>query len=167
MSDDAWGVVEPDVPAIETTTVTTPPSPPKPWPAWAQTFLDLFAQSGNVMLSARGAGVDRTTPYRFRGEDARFAAAWEEADEASIQVLEAEARRRAMSQSDRLLVFLLKARRPATYRENYRVEHVGDGGGPIQTQALIPAELDDHERALLRQAIDAALAQEAASEDVR
>lgn len=157
---DEWGEVEPDVPAIPTTE-TTQPSPAKPWPAWAQTFLDLFAQSGNVMLSARGAGVDRTTPYRFRNEDERFRVAWEEADEASTQVLEAEARRRAMAQSDRLLVFLLKARRPATYRENYRVEHVGDGGGPIQTAAVVPPDLDDHERAALRRAIDAVLAAEA------
>lgn len=152
---DDWGTPEPDVPAIATD--ATPPSPEVVvWPGWAKTFLDLFAQSGNVMLSARGAGVDRSTPYRFRQQDATFAEAWAEADEVSTQVLEAEARRRAMAGSDRLIVFLLKARRPAIYRENHRVELVGDGGGPVRTQ-LVPEGLDDHERAALRQAIDAEL----------
>jgi|GEM_PF-2323252 len=167
MSSDEWGVVEPHVPAIPATTETTPPSPAPVWPKWAPVFLDLFAQSGNVMLSARGAGVDRTWPYRVRAADPTFAAAWAEADETSTQVLEAEARRRAMHQSDRLLVFLLKSRRPEVYRENHRIEHVGDGGGPIQTQALVPVELTDHERSALRRAIDSVLASEAAAETVQ
>lgn len=150
---DEWGVPEPDVPAIPDD--RTEPTPIPAWPKWAQGFLDLFAQTGNVMLSARGAGVDRRTPYDLRARDERFAQAWTEADEAATQVLEAEARRRAMATSDRLLEFLLKARRPATYRENHRVEVVGDGGGPVQTQ--VPEGLSDHERAALRQAIDAEL----------
>lgn len=154
MSSDAWGVVEPDVPAIAVETPATDAT--RPWPTWAQPFLDLYAQTGNVMLSARGAGVERQTPYQLRGRDERFALAMAEADEASIQVLEAEARRRAMSTSDRLLEFLLKARRPATYRENHRVEVVGDGGGPIRTE-VVPEGLNDHERQALRRAIDAEL----------
>lgn len=154
MKADAWGVVEPDVPAIAMP--VDPTHPARPWPAWAQTFLDLFAQTGNAMLSARGSGVDRSTPYDLKQRDERFAVAWAEADEASIQVLESEARRRAMATSDRLLEFLLKARRPATYRENHRVEVVGDGGGPIRTE-VVPEGLSDHERAALRRAIDAEL----------
>lgn len=149
-----WGEREPGVPAIAVEEAPTHPT--RPWPTWAQPFLDLFAQTGNVMLSARGAGVERRTPYDLKGRDERFALAWAEADEASIQVLEAEARRRAMGTSDRLLEFLLKARRPATYRENHRVEVVGDGGGPIRTE-VVPEGLSDHERQALRRAIDAEL----------
>lgn len=155
-----WGVVEPDVPAIAVED-RTEPTPIPAWPKWAQGFLDLFAQTGNVMLSARGAGVDRRTPYDLRARDERFAQAWADADEAATQVLEAEARRRAMATSDRLLEFLLKSRRPAVYRENHRVEVVGDGGGPVQTQ-VIPEGLSDHERQALRQAIDAELARRGA-----
>lgn len=156
-----WGEVEPDVPPIpvlDSDAASSDPTDPTPiaWPAWARTFLELFGQTGNVMLSARGAGVNRTTPYELRARDESFARAWADADEASIQVLEAEARRRAMATSDRLLEFLLKARRPATYRENHRVEVVGDGGGPVMTQ-VVPEGLSDHERQLLRQAIDAEL----------
>lgn len=149
-----WGVVEPDVPAIEDPTPSTDST--GPWPAWAQTFLDLFATSGNVMLSARGAGVNRTTPYLLRTKNEAFAAAWEEADEAATQTLEAEAWKRARSGSDRLLLFLLQARRPQTYRTNARVELAGDGGGPIQTM-VVPEGLSDHEKRALRDAIDGEL----------
>lgn len=164
-----WGEREPDVPAIglsdqgdaadRTDTAT---DETRAWPKWAQTFLDLFATSGNVMLSARGAGVNRQTPYQLRGRDEAFAAAWEEADEAATQTLEAEAWKRARSGSDRLLLFLLQARRPQTYRTNARVELAGDGGGPIQTM-VVPEGLNDHERAALRQAIDAELARRGAA----
>lgn len=160
-----WGVVEPDVPAIAMLgNLPSSPTPSTdstgPWPGWAQTFLDLFATSGNVMLSARGAGVNRTTPYLLRKNNAAFAAAWDEADEAATQSLEAEAWKRARGGSDRLLLFLLQARRPQTYRTNARVELAGDGGGPIAM--VVPEGLNDHERAALRQAIDRELARRGA-----
>ena len=41
-------------------------------------------------------------------------------------VLEAEAYRRAMAGSDRLMAFLLKARRPQVYRERVDVRHGGE-----------------------------------------
>lgn len=162
-----WGEVEPEVPPIDVEPgnlgdgETAATDETRPWPKWAQTFLELFATSGNVMLSAKGAGVNRQTPYQLRGRDEAFARAWEEADEAATQTLEAEAWRRARGGSDRLLLFLLQARRPQTYRTNARVELAGDGGGPIQTM-VVPEGLSDHERAALRQAIDAELARRGA-----
>ena len=165
MSDD-WGTPEPDVPAlphlepVEVDADSPSTASTRAWPKWARTFLDLFATSGNVMLSARGAGIDRTTPYVLRKNDPTFAAAWDEADEAATQSLEAEAWKRARGGSDRLLLFLLQARRPQTYRTNARVELAGDGGGPIQM--VVPEGLNDHERAALRQAIDRELARRGA-----
>lgn len=155
MSSDAWGTPEPDVPAIavEPTPAT---DETRPWPKWAAPFLELFSQTGNVMLSARGAGVQRQTPYQLRGRDDAFAAAWAEADEASTQGLEAIARQRAVASSDKLLIFLLQARRPEVYRQNHRVELTGAEGGPIRTE-VVPEGLDDHERQALRRAIDAEL----------
>lgn len=166
MKADDWGTPEPDVPAIAMlgdlpSTPDDSTDPTGPWPKWAQTFLDLFATSGNVMLSARGAGVNRTTPYLLRSKDEAFATAWTEADEAATQSLEAEAWKRARSGSDRLLLFLLQARRPQTYRTNARVELAGDGGGPVLSM-VVPEGLNDHERQALRQAIDAELARRGA-----
>src|SRR5206468_803097 len=63
--------------------------------------------------------------YDLRCADEQFADAWEDALEAGTQVLEDEARRRALDRSDTLLIFLLKARRPHVYRDNVRVASVG------------------------------------------
>ena len=162
-----WGEVEPgfellvDPPSSDQADPTPTTDSTGPWPKWASTFLELFAAGGSVMLAARGAGVNRTTPYLLRKNDAAFAQAWEEADEAATQTLEAEAWKRARGGSDRLLLFLLQARRPQTYRTNARVELAGDGGGPIQTM-VVPEGLSDHERQALRQAIDAELARRGA-----
>ncbi len=89
---------------------------------WAPRFLELFRQTANVRLSADGAGIDRDTAYRRRQRDAAFAAAWAQAEADAIDVLEAEARRRALAVSDTLLIFLLKAHRPERFRETIRID---------------------------------------------
>jgi hypothetical protein len=167
-----WGVEE----LVEASVVSSPENE-RPWPSWAQRFLEVFVEVGTVYGATRIVGIDQSTPYKLRERDARFAAAWADAEEQSTQALENEARRRALvgteepvyqggqlvgvirKFSDTLTIFLLKARRPEVYRENHRVELTGDQGGPIRTQ-VVPPELNDHERLLLRRAIDGALAQE-------
>jgi hypothetical protein len=114
-------------------------------------FLETLERTGNVTLAARAAGVSRNTPYEYREThpDHPFVEEWEQAAEVSTDVLEAEARRRAqmgvaepvfgslrnadgkvigMGQigavqkySDTLLIFLLKAARPAKYRDRFDV----------------------------------------------
>jgi hypothetical protein len=112
---------------------------------WGPRFIDSYRASGNVRLSATSAGIDRDTVYKRRKRDERFAADWAAAQEDAIDVLEAEARRRALSASDQLLMFLLKAHRPGTYRDNARLELTGPAGGPIVTQQVLSG-LDDHAR---------------------
>ncbi len=90
-------------------------------PDWTPRFLELIRGTGNVRLAADGAGVDRTTPYARAARDPRFAEAWARAEQDAIDVLEAEARRRALSASDALLMFLLRAHRPERYRESVDV----------------------------------------------
>jgi hypothetical protein len=75
----------------------------------------------NVRLSADSAGIDRDTAYKRRQHDPAFAAAWAQAEQDAIDLLEAEARRRALAGSDGLLMFLLRAHRPALYRERVDV----------------------------------------------
>lgn len=113
-------------------------------------FLELLALGHTVQHAAAEAGVGRSTVYERRESDEAFAAAWAEADEAGVQVLEQEARRRAVEgvprqkydkdgdllcveqvYSDTLLIFLLKARRPGVYRDHFRHEHVGADGKDI------------------------------------
>lgn len=116
-------------------------------------FLAELAKSGNVSHSAEVAGYARRTVYDYREQDPIFAAAWEEALERAADVLEHEARRRAVDGvekyvttakglifdhegnplmertfSDTLLIFLLKGVRPDKYRDNAKVEHSGAVG---------------------------------------
>src|SRR5262245_24697118 len=102
-------------------------------------YLAALAETGNNTVAARHVGIDRDTPHRWRQKDAAFAAAWDEAQEAATEKLEAEAWRRAVEgvpnirrsywrgvlvgedvkqeYSDKLLELLLKARAPHKYRE--------------------------------------------------
>ena len=89
---------------------------------WRPTFLSVFRQTGIVLLACRAAGISRTQAYRERQRNARFAADWADAETDATETLEAEARRRALTTSDTLLIFLLKARRPDVYRENIRID---------------------------------------------
>lgn len=100
-------------------------------------FLKALALSGNVTRAAREAGVKRRAMLALQTADPAFAARMREACEEAIDLLEAEARRRALDgveepiirggaflrhddgsiavirrYSDRLLELLLKAHRP-------------------------------------------------------
>ena len=94
-------------------------------PDWQAKFLEIFGMSMNVVLSAKGAGVDRTTIYRERQRNPEFAAAYEDARQEAIERLEAEAYKRAQNVSDTLLIFLLKSHKPDIYREQYEAKHAG------------------------------------------
>lgn len=94
-------------------------------PQWQAKFLELFGFSMNVVLSAKGAGVDRQTIYRERRRNPEFAAAYEEAKQEAIERLEADAYDRAKKASDTLLIFLLKSHKPEVYRENLHQQHSG------------------------------------------
>ena len=116
-----------------------------------EVFLRELATSANVTGSAMAAGVHRATVYRWREEDAAFAAAWDDAVEQATDALEAEMRRRAFEgclrpvfqggvkvgeireYSDRLAEVLLKGHRPK-FRENAKVEISGPGGGPVRQE---------------------------------
>src|SRR5262245_29225853 len=91
-------------------------------PDWGPRFLEVYRQTGNVRLAATAAGIDRDSVYLRRQKDAGFARQMASAREDAVDTLEAEARRRALSTSDTLLIFLLKALRPDTYRESIRVD---------------------------------------------
>jgi hypothetical protein len=115
-------------------------------------FLEHFAEFGNVSTAAKLAGIDRTTVYFWQEIDDEFAEGFRQADLKATEVLEAEARRRAVEgvtsetpvrgrngelldtivetkYSDTLLIFLLKARSPEKYRDRHDIT---SGGQPIQ-----------------------------------
>lgn len=110
-------------------------------------FLNNLSERPNVSVAAMAAGLDRNALYLCKKENSAFAKAWDEAYELGVDGLEEEAERRAnkgvkkgiyykgrrvateYQYSDVLLMFMLKGKRPDTFRE--RVEHSGNKGGPI------------------------------------
>jgi hypothetical protein len=118
---------------------------------WEKPFLTVLQETGNVTEAAKLAGIDRRTAYRHYEFNASFREKWDDAIETSTDILEAEARRRALAKSDLLLLALLNANRPHKFRNNYHVEtsnrptsYVVDLGLPDDTTPITdvtPAEI--------------------------
>lgn len=117
-------------------------------------FLEALSAGYSVRHSAEYAGFRRERAYDLREKDEEFAREWEEALELGTQVLEDVARKVAVDgiredvfdaegklmRSTRrpypaMVMFLLKSRRPETYRDNARVEVTGANGGAIELDA--------------------------------
>ncbi len=110
-------------------------------------FLRALAETGSVRAAAAVSGRTRSAWIALRGRDPGFAALWEQALDSYVDLLEAEADRRAMRgeeepifysgkqvgvrarTSDSLLMFRLKALRPGRYRAA-----VEDGGDPLTVE---------------------------------
>lgn len=121
-------------------------------------FLESFAIMGNVSAACRAAGVPRRTLYSWLERDEQFTAAYRQAEIESTECLEAEAFRRAhdgvtsetpiirdgkvidtvveTKYSDTLLIFLLKARNPAKYRERVQMQHADAEGNKLPIAAV-------------------------------
>jgi hypothetical protein len=106
-------------------------------------FVRELAETGNVTTASRAANISRNTAYEWREADAAFKSLWDEAVDVSTDMLEAEARRRAVQgwdepvfhqgrkvgkirkYSDRMLEILLKGHRPEKFRERVDMKHSG------------------------------------------
>lgn len=139
---------------------------------WVPGFLAALAESGNVSTACRSVGIDRSTPYDVRKEDADFAAAWDGALDQATDALEAEARRRAHAglvrkkfdkgqpvidpetgsqyveheYSDTLLIFLLKAHRPEKFRERYEVDAKVKVSGAMEIREIVVTTREQADR---------------------
>lgn len=118
-------------------------------------FLAALSEGLSVTGACIKASLPRQTAYDWRSADKEFAAAWDSALEEGTDRLEDEARRRAYEgtdkpvthqgaitatykeYSDTLMVLLLKARRPAQYRERISQEVSGANGGPIEASISV------------------------------
>ena len=112
-------------------------------------FIAELAKGNTVAHSAEVVAGTRERFYQLKREDDGFAAAWAEAEAAGTEVLEQEAKRRAVEgweepvyqggvlvgfvrkHSDTLLIFLLKGRRPDTYRDNQAITLRWDKDAPM------------------------------------
>ena len=115
-------------------------------------FLAAYAVCGGISRAAKLAQTPRTNHYEWMLNNAEYAATFEDAKEQACELLEQEARRRAVDgvkkpvfykgkkiasvveYSDNLLMFLLKSLKPERYRDNAKIEHTGTAGGPLEIQ---------------------------------
>lgn len=118
-------------------------------------FLALFRQTGVVSYAAQGV-ANRATVYKWLKEDPEFEKQFDDAKEEAAELMELEARRRAVQgvdkpvyqkgecvgyireYSDTLLMFMLKGAKPEKYADRVKQEHSGADGGPIQIISNIP-----------------------------
>lgn len=132
------------------------PSPPDDWP---ERFLAAYGKNGNITRSARQAKVTRQAVQARREASPEFAVAMKAAQEEAIDLLEEEARRRAVDgvlepvfylgkkvgsvrkYSDTLLTVLLKGNKPEKYRENVTV--AGDPDQPFVIKTIKGVSVDD------------------------
>ena len=84
-------------------------------------FLTAYSHTANLTAAASVARCCRQTHYLWLN-DPNYAAAFEVVKEVAVEMLEGEARRRAMKGSDVLLIFLLKGHRPETYRDRHQLD---------------------------------------------
>ena len=142
------------------------PSPPK-----QKAFLAVYAACGCITYAARKAKCSRFAHYKWM-QDAAYAEAFAEARAEACDVLESEARRRAVEgvrkpvyyqgdvvgtvreYSDTLLIFLLKGAMPEKYRDNVKTEDTGSAelikrlqAGRARAAALRTAELERRDAA--------------------
>lgn len=159
------------------TDVAQPDAPTeKPdWPPWAKAYLAALEQVPNVSRAAKAAGVDRSTAFRLTQRDEAFAVAAHQAREIALDRLEeviyasatlglattktvtkknpdgtvlevttTEERHRNPVEG----IFFLKRWRPE-YRESFRVEQTGAGGGPVKLDVTLAEDVAAAARAEL------------------
>ena len=128
---------------------------------WTEAFLAAYRECGVVKFAAERAGISRQHVYWRIDNDPAFAEQMADADKDARDTIVREVHRRGVEgwdepvyqggvqvgvvrkYSDTLLIFLTKQRDPS-FRDSFRHEHTGAGGGPM-VALVIPS---DEERAL-------------------
>ena len=122
-------------------------------------FLEKYINIGDITLTAKVTGIDRSTHYKWLEGDPEYQLNFAAADKQALDVLESEAYRRAVKgvnkpiyykgqrcgyvreYSDSLLIFLLKGNAPEKYRERH--ELVGANGKPLLDIKEVEVRLSD------------------------
>jgi hypothetical protein len=84
---------------------------------WKPVFLTVYSKTGNLSHSARVAGVSLRLVKDELAGDQPFREMANDARDEAIDLLEMEARRRALDGSDTLMKFILSAERPEKFRQ--------------------------------------------------
>jgi hypothetical protein len=91
-------------------------------------FLRLMGQGCTVRAAAAAVALNFAMMYRKRNEDPAFAKRWDDAKRIRVDHLIAEAERRAVRGSDKLLIFLLQSYDPARFRHQSSLDLTNSDG---------------------------------------
>jgi hypothetical protein len=118
-------------------------------------FIATLADTRNVTVAAQEAGIARRAAFALRTRDADFAADWQDAEEAASDLLEHEARQRAMNgleepvyyhgkkvgevrrYSETLLLMFLRAERPEKFAEKGAATGTAKATGQVAGGVLV------------------------------
>jgi hypothetical protein len=103
-------------------------------------FIRLLRQGCTVRQAAAAVAINFSTLYRKRAADAAFHKRWEDAQRIRVDHLVAEAERRAIRGSDKLLIFLLQSYDPARFRHQSSLDLTNSDGS-------LRAEAEDNDAA--------------------
>lgn len=95
---------------------------------WRTLFLRVLRNKGTVRAAAEQIGLTTRSVRQAIKQDPAFAELVQEALEDNTELLEEVAYRRALEGDNLMTIFMLKARKPEVYRDNYRRD---DANGPI------------------------------------
>lgn len=124
-------------------------------------FLDQLAVGASISFAAAAAGGTTQQFKRWRDSDPDFAKDWEDAVEEGTDMLEDAVYKRALTKSDPLAMFMLKARRPEKFDRGSKLELSGgisvEGSkakllnkiARLQAQGKVPSESDTDEHSIL------------------
>jgi len=103
-----------------------PPLQEGEMPEWWPNFEGLLRATGNIGAACQAAGISRQRAYAVRRTYPWVRDAWDDAAAFAADMLELEARKRALGGSDMLLKFLLQSLRPDKYSDRVSVAFVRD-----------------------------------------
>lgn len=92
---------------------------------WKPQWLAAYQSHGTAKAASEVIGVNECTPYEARNRDPEFAKAWDALENETTKLLEETLYQRALNGDTTAAIFMLKARRPAKYREALSVKHSG------------------------------------------
>ena len=85
-------------------------------------FLDAYVQTGDLRAAAKAAKISLDAHYQLLETSDSYRQSFRAAQQQAVDMLEAEAFRRALAGSDELLIFLLRAWLPERYSEHTVME---------------------------------------------
>lgn len=99
---------------------------------WRDDFIASLSGDLNVRRACIVAHISRSAAYKRRETDEEFAAAWDEAIDNAVDLLEGIYHQRALEQSDRAMEGFLRAYRRDRWQPVTRQEVTGKNGGPVE-----------------------------------